>query len=117
MSDLWHFPRPAVAAEFLTVFDAGAANTLSLFAPRRSGKTEFLRNDLAALAEKGDYRVVYVSFWKLPLAPAAALLHELYGALSRRALLERVADFWSTPVSKLKLSGELAEARVRSNST
>lgn len=108
MTDPWHFPRPAVAREFLAVFDAGAANTLSLFAPRRSGKTEFLRNDLATWAEKGGYRVVYVSFWKLPLAPAAALLHELHGALSRRALLERVADFWSTPVSKLKLSGDLA---------
>ena len=111
MNNPWHFPRPAVADAFLAVFNARAANTISLFAPRRCGKTEFLRYDLAALAETNRYRVVYVSFWKLPLSPAAALLHELHGALSRRALLERVSDFWSTPVNKLKISGELAGAK------
>ncbi|MFM9970466.1 MAG: ATP-binding protein [Burkholderiales bacterium] len=111
MDKLWHFPRPALAKEFLAVFEAHAANTVSLFAPRRSGKTEFLRYDLAKLAEARHYRVVYVSFWKLPLTPVAALLHEMHGANERRNLTERISDFWSMPVNKLKIAGSLAGAK------
>ena len=73
--DSWHFERAELSARILTLLTGGPAQALTLFAPRRTGKTEFLLKDLAPLAERRGHRVIYASFWQAPLSPLAVLLH------------------------------------------
>ena len=79
--DPWHFERGEFTERTITLLAEGPAQALTLFAPRRTGKTEFLLKDLAPLAEKGGHRVIYASFWQAPLSPLAVLLHALGVAL------------------------------------
>lgn len=52
INDQWHFSRQELASQTLPVLSSGPAQALTLFAPRRTGKTEFLLKDLAPLAEE-----------------------------------------------------------------
>ena len=61
-TDAWHFPRTELAKQVLGMFDSGLASSLTFFAPRRMGKTEFLRKDIMPLAEHNGWRVFYFSF-------------------------------------------------------
>jgi hypothetical protein len=80
--DYWHYPRTALADSVLMAFDSGLSHALTMFAPRRMGKTEFLLKDIAPRAEEHDWRVFYHSFmtdgdeagelFKLSLAEFAA---------------------------------------------
>ena len=60
--DLWHFPRTMLAQQVLGMFDTGLSSALVFFAPRRMGKTEFLRKDVRPLAEKNNWTTFYFSF-------------------------------------------------------
>lgn len=60
--DIWHFSRDELAKQFLGMFDSGLSSAFILFAPRRMGKTEFLRKDIQPFAEKIGYNVFYFSF-------------------------------------------------------
>ncbi|NSL55450.1 ATP-binding protein [Uliginosibacterium aquaticum] len=60
--DYWHYPRSALADSVLMAFDSGLSHALTMFAPRRMGKTEFLLQDLAPRAEEHGWRVFYHSF-------------------------------------------------------
>lgn len=60
----WHFARTDLAEQVLDRFNVGATTALTLFAPRRMGKTEFLLDDLLPMAgDQRDYLTVYVNFW------------------------------------------------------
>ena len=41
----WHFPRPAMAKKYLSMFKLGLTTARGLFARRRMGKTEFLKKE------------------------------------------------------------------------
>lgn len=60
--DPWHFSRTELAKQVLGMFDNGLASSLTFFAPRRMGKTEFLRKDITPLAQQQGWRVFYFSF-------------------------------------------------------
>lgn len=60
--DLWHFPRTALAKQVLGMFETGLSSALVFFAPRRMGKTEFLRKDVQPLAKKKNWATFYFSF-------------------------------------------------------
>lgn len=60
--DLWHYSRLALAEQVLGMFESGLSSALVFFAPRRMGKTEFLRKDIMPLAEKKGWVVFYFSF-------------------------------------------------------
>jgi len=65
----WHFPRHDLTERFLSTFGSGVSNTLTLFAPRRMGKTEFVLYDLIPTAHDHGYLCIYVSFWENPENP------------------------------------------------
>ena len=71
------FHRAELADQILGTLAHGPAQALSIFAPRRAGKTEFLVQDLAPNAEAKGHGVIYASFWQAPLSPLAVLLHVL----------------------------------------
>ena len=118
MNDPWHYPREELAERVLGTLVHGPVPALSLFAPRRAGKTEFLIQDLAPFAEARGHRVVYASFWQAPLQPIAVLLHALEGSLGGATLADRLRSALRRTAPKLKLSasvpgtGTKAEAEI-----
>ena len=102
--DPWHFKRHDLARRTLTLLTGGPARALTLFAPRRTGKTEFLTKDLGPLAEAQGHRVVYMSFWQDPMAPLAALLHALETSLKQGSFADRLRRAGHAVSPKLQLS-------------
>lgn len=102
--DHWHFTRRRFAEQTLTALADGPAKALTLFGPRRTGKTEFLLKDLAPAAEARGHRAIYVSFWQEPMAPLAALLHALEMALKRGSFADRLRHAGHALSPKLQLS-------------
>ncbi len=116
--DPWHFRRDELAARVLNTLAHGPAQALSLFAPRRAGKTEFLVQDLAPYAEAQGHRVIYASFWQAPLSPVAVLLHALEQSRERGRMSDRIRTSAWRMAPKLRLSaavpgtGTEAEAEI-----
>lgn len=92
MSIDWHFPRKDLTEKVLTAYETGLSNTLTLFAPRRMGKTEFVRYDLIPAAAKRGYVPVYVSFWDNKDDPAAALMNAVKTTLNESSWWRRTTQ-------------------------
>ncbi|MCY3546838.1 MAG: ATP-binding protein [Gemmatimonadetes bacterium] len=105
--DPWHFRRDQLADQVLSTLSHGPAQALSLFAPRRAGKTEFLVQDLVPHAEARGHRVIYASFWQAPLSPLAVLLHALEKSLEQGRLADRIRTSAWRMAPKLKLSAAI----------
>lgn len=105
--DPWHFRRDELAEQVLGTLAHGPAQALSLFAPRRAGKTEFLVQDLAPHAEAHGHRVIYASFWQAPLSPLAVLLHALEKSRERGRVVDRIRTSAWRVAPKLKLSASV----------
>ncbi|KAA1172350.1 hypothetical protein FWJ25_14270 [Marinobacter salinexigens] len=88
----WHYPRPDLTERVLNAFDTGVSSTLTLFAPRRMGKTEFVLYDLIPEAAKRGYVPVYASFWDNKDDPTSALLQAINAALSERSWWKRATS-------------------------
>lgn len=114
MSEIdWHYPRTELAQAYLAQFKTGLTHALTLFAPRRKGKTEFLLNDLAPLAEKTGYKVCYVSLWALKSDPAAALLNGLIDAAKRPSLWQRTKRLFASPLQSVEAEATVAGTGLR----
>ena len=108
--DAWHYPRENLAAQTFHALVKGPAKALTLFAPRRTGKTEFLTKDLTPYAESKGHKVVYMSFWRAPLAPLALILHSLEDALKSKTITGRIGSTASILKPRLKLSAPIGDA-------
>lgn len=80
LPDPWHFPRADLAAKVLATLDSGVVNAITLFAPRRMGKTQFAVTDLAPLAAKQGWLVAYCNLWSDKPNPAGVLVAALDAA-------------------------------------
>lgn len=105
--DPWHFPRREFTSKILNLITDGPARALTLFAPRRTGKTELLLKDLGPLAEAEGHRVVYASFWQEPLSPLATLLHALDRSLRSGSFGDRVRSMANTLTPRIRLSASV----------
>lgn len=110
--DPWHFERRELATRTLSILTDGPAQALTMFAPRRTGKTEFLVKDLAPLAENQGHRVIYASFWQAPLSPLAVLLHALELSLKQGKFSDRLRRTALALTPKLKLSAPIPGAKA-----
>ncbi len=112
--DPWHFERREFTTRVLNLLVGGPGQAFTLFAPRRTGKTEFLIKDLAPLAEGRGHRVIYASFWQAPLSPLAVLLHALETSLKRGTFSDRVRSsaLALAPTLKLSAGGAGAQAEI-----
>lgn len=107
--DPWHYPRDTLAQQIMGMFDSGLASALTLFAPRRKGKTEFLRKDITPLAEEHGWRVFYFSF----LDAGTQVQHDFVQALADfsqpTGLLQRASQY----LNKIgKVSGEVGSVKA-----
>lgn len=93
--DPWHYPRTALAKQILDMFETGLSSALVFFAPRRMGKTEFLRKDISPAAEKRHWKVFYFSFLDVESTAAAEFCKSLTSFAEKiglgRNLLEKVS--------------------------
>jgi hypothetical protein len=91
----WHYSRTDLAEQVLDRFDIGATTALTLFAPRRMGKTEFLLEDLLPMAaEKRGYLTVYVNFWDRMSDPVDSMILGLQKAGSQAKFSQKVKDLF-----------------------
>ncbi|MGY8526679.1 hypothetical protein [Paracidovorax citrulli] len=111
LTDLWHFPRPKLAQSYLAALNSGILASVTIFAPRRTGKTAFLRNDLLPVAQKGGYLVIYVDLWQTRQTPRAALLHALETA-EPRGLGGKLKARFSPSVKSVKGKASLGAGSV-----
>ncbi len=89
----WHYPRPDLAAAIWAAVDDAPGGVLRLVGPRRSGKTEFLQQDLARLvAVEHGHRVIYASLTHGP----AALVQDCERAEAAKRHRLRLDD-WDQP--------------------
>jgi hypothetical protein len=109
---LWHYPRPALAESYLAALKSGIAVSTTIFAPRRMGKTTFLRKDLTPMAEKQGFTVVYADLWQTKQAPALALINALEQALEPKTVGAKINARLNTPLKGLKAGAEFAGAKL-----
>lgn len=73
--------RPQLAASYLAFLIAQPGRPIALFAPRRIGKTYFLKNDLTPCASKAGLLTIYADLWLNRGLPLEAINHALEEAL------------------------------------
>lgn len=89
---------------------------MTLFAPRRTGKTQFLVHDLAPAAERTKCTVVYASFWQTTDTPVKTLTHAIESAVKIPRFWHRTQSALSKMKPKIRIApmgvgGELDLAR------
>ena len=99
----WHFPRTEFAQKVYSLLANGPIQGVSIFGPRRTGKTRFLTHDLAPMAEDNGHRVVYASLWQTLNSPLSILLYEFDRALRAGSFLDRVKSIASDIAPKFKI--------------
>ena len=102
----WHYARPQLAKRYLDIFDMGLTSAKCLFARRRMGKTEFLKQDLIPAAKERGYLVVYSNLCELETDPATAIVYELYQVVEPKGL-NKVWSKLNQPIKKIKAGGKI----------
>jgi len=98
--DIWHFKRLDLAGRVVDSFDFGLASALTYFAPRRMGKTEFLRKDIMPLALGKGWFVFYYSFLETKGRAQDDFRHHLLKfALDNQIIKERAQ--WKKRIKKI----------------
>lgn len=80
--DGWHYPRHDLAEHYLGLLALGISANFAIVAPRRRGKTLFVLQDLAPLAQKKGYLPVYASLWQNINTPHEGLIVALEEAIA-----------------------------------
>ena len=99
----WHYPRTEFADKVYNLLANGPIQGISIFGPRRTGKTQFLTHDLAPLAEQKGHKVVYASLWQTQKFPLAILLYEFDRTLNDGSFMNRVKSIANDLGPKFKV--------------
>lgn len=100
----WHYPRAPFTHDTFVALTQGPVAAMTLFGPRRTGKTEFLIHDLGRhAADRYGHRVLYASFWQTSVAPLSLLIYACSEALRPRGYAEQVADWLRHPPIKVRI--------------
>ncbi len=108
----WIFERKALAKHYLDALDIGIMNRLALFAPRRRGKTLFLVNDIATLAEENNYFPVYASLWDNLDSPHIPILEALSASLNIIKKRGQLTSLLAAPIQKLSLGNAFIKGDI-----
>ena len=101
--DPLHYPRPEFTHETYRSMATGFAPYLTLFGPRRTGKTQFLTQDLAPKAETYGHRVIYMDFMERGLSPLALLLYAIDMALQAKGTVAQLVQAVRTIAPRITL--------------
>jgi hypothetical protein len=100
LNQIWHCARPELAKSYLALLQAGPVVSTTIFAPRRTGKTVFLRQDLTPAAQKAGFLVAYSDLWQTRLSPGIALIRGLEEALEPRIFTQKAWTKLREPIKK-----------------
>jgi len=100
----WHFPRKDFADRVMQSFVSGGSTALTLFAPRRTGKTQFLIHDLAPAAARLKCAVVYASFWQTADTPVDTLIHAIDSAMKKPGFWQRTQSALTGMKPKIRIA-------------
>lgn len=103
----WHFSRPRLAQAYLGSFNLGLSSARGLFARRRMGKTEFLKQDFIPAAEADGYVAIYANLWEMRTEPANALVAAFFQAIEPKGF-SKLLQKLKPSVKKIKASGKVA---------
>ncbi|HSV79395.1 MAG TPA: AAA family ATPase [Ramlibacter sp.] len=109
LNQIWHCPRPHLADSYLALLSTGLVVSTSIFAPRRTGKTVFLRQDLTPAALAKGHVVAYADLWQTRQSPGVALIRGLEEALAPKTLTQKALHSLQRPVKSLKGSAKIGE--------
>ncbi|RLV58582.1 hypothetical protein D5018_16515 [Parashewanella curva] len=91
----WHFPRTDYAEHILNAMHGGLLSRVTIFAPRKRGKTQFIQRDVMPLCESKGIFVVYVDFWQDKDNPEAVFIQSVIRAIEeRKSWLSKVTDIF-----------------------
>lgn len=93
-----YFPRPELLANVLRLLLSGAHVTL--FAPRRQGKTEFVRKELMPAAHEAGWFTARVDLWRNRANPALGLVEGLEAIAGAK---KKGKNVLTTPLNLTKL--------------
>lgn len=82
--DLPYFPRGTLVEEVLQILTSGLKQGVTLFAPRRQGKTSFVRHELIPAVRELGWQPLYVDLWRRRGEPELALVEALEAFLEDR---------------------------------
>jgi hypothetical protein len=105
----WHYPRKELAQNYLNQLNSGL-NSIAIFAERRKGKTEFLLEDLAPVADAMGYRTAYINFWEKRSDPVHCIIQGIRRSLETQS--PRILSRWKKEIS-FKVAG--LQAKVTSD--
>ena len=108
----WHYPRTEFARRVQSLLVDGPADAISIFAPRRTGKTEFLTQDLAPYAEAQRHRVIYANLWQTFDSPLAILLYEFDRSLRGGSIAERLMSAAGDVSPKFRIQAPLGGGEI-----
>lgn len=109
LNQIWHCPRSELAGSHLALLSAGPVVSTTIFAPRRTGKTVFLRQDLTPAAKEAGYTVAYADLWQTRLSPGVALVRGLEQALEPKTLTQKALNRLQQPIKKMKAGGAVGD--------
>ncbi|MCK9189482.1 hypothetical protein [Acidithiobacillus sp.] len=115
VKDPWHYPRTALADQYLKTLAIGLSKSLVLFAQRRMGKSEFLRKDLLPAAEKAGYITIYVSLWESREDPQSVLLDAIRKAAEGEGIISGVRRWLGRPGSKIGVGANASTVGVQAS--
>jgi len=107
----WHYPRTDLAKTYLKQLEAGLSS-IAIFAERRKGKTEFLRDDITPIARERGLRTVYVNFWERKNDPVYCITKAVQRSLEQDS--PRLFKRWKSEFS-IKLGVLQAKTTVDSD--
>jgi len=110
LPEVFHRPKLAlqIASQMLAAGIGGAASSgIFLAAPRRTGKSTFVREDLRPAFEQAGALVVYADLWTNPTAdPGTVIVSAIRGALAESdGVVARLAKV--TGLSKVAIGGAI----------
>jgi hypothetical protein len=102
-SNPWHFSRTGEANAAFAILKSGLVQSVTLFSPRRMGKSEFLREDLRPIAEAAGWQVLLYDFMDSAGAGEAPLTVMRFArALTRFALSLSISKQGQSVLERLR---------------
>ena len=103
-NDPLYFPRARHAEHLINLLADGIVNTLTLFAPRRMGKTQFLLNDIRPAAEAQHIDVFYFSFMDTNSHPELRFQQSLLEFADNRSASSKLKK-WLASIESIDILG------------
>lgn len=91
MASHWHYPRTDFANLIIDGMQQDLLDRVSIFAPRKRGKTQFIQNDIMPLCRERGILPIYVDFWMNKNDPQSVFIKSVMSACEQeKSLLQRL---------------------------